>query len=138
MAYSLQRLHSAFAVEQALNAEQQKLVLIRFGRDWDSRCMEQDETLAAIQDTVKTGCVIYLVDIDEVPDFNQTYELANDACTLMFFYVNKYMAIDLGNGTHNKINWPVNKQDLINITETVYRGAQKGRDTVVGGQSYGH
>lgn len=40
--------------------------------------------------------------------------------------------IDLGTGNNNKINWAVeNKQELIDIVETVYRGASKGRGLVV-------
>jgi U5 snRNP protein, DIM1 family len=36
--------------------------------------------------------------------------------------------IDLGTGNNNKINWPMNDgQELIDIIETVYRGARKGR-----------
>ena len=43
-----------------------------------------DDCLAKIADVVKNFAVIYLVDISEVPDFNQMYEL-NDDETLMFF-----------------------------------------------------
>jgi DIM1 family U5 snRNP protein len=40
--------------------------------------------------------------------------------------------IDLGTGNNNKINWAIeNKQELIDIIETVYRGASKGRGLVV-------
>ena len=38
---------------------------------------------------------MYLVDITEVPDFNKMYELY-DPCTIMFFYRNKHIMIDLG------------------------------------------
>lgn len=41
------------------------------------------------------------VDITEVPDFNKMYELY-DPCTVMFFYRNKHMMIDLGTGNNNK------------------------------------
>jgi len=35
--------------------------------------------------------------------------------------------IDLGTGNNNKINWAINnKQELVDIIETVYRGARKG------------
>ena len=36
--------------------------------------------------------------------------------------------IDLGTGNNNKINWAIpDKQEVIDIIETVYRGARKGR-----------
>ena len=59
-----------------------------------------DDCLAKIADVVKNFAVIYLVDISEVPDFNQMYEL-NDDVTLMFFYGNNLMTIDLGTGNNN-------------------------------------
>ncbi len=37
--------------------------------------MRQDEVLYRIADKVKNFAVIYLCDIDQVPDFNQMYEL---------------------------------------------------------------
>jgi hypothetical protein len=52
----------------------------------------QDEVLANIAEKVKNFAVIYLVDIDEVPDFNGMYEIF-DACTTMFFYRNKLSRI---------------------------------------------
>ncbi len=51
------------------------------------------------------------VDITEVPDFNKMYELY-DPCTVMFFYRNKHMMIDLGTGNNNKNILPYN--DLSN------------------------
>lgn len=39
--------------------------------------------------------------------------------------------IDLGTGNNNKINWAMNnKQELIDIMETIYRGARKGMQEV--------
>ena len=44
----------------------------------------------------------------------------------MFFFRNKHMMIDLGTGNNNKINWPIsNKQEMIDIIETIYRGAKR-------------
>ena len=49
------------------------------------------------------------------------YELY-DPCTLMFFYRNKHMMIDLGTGNNNKINWPMeDEQELIDIIEVCMR-----------------
>ena len=50
------------------------------------------------------------------------YELY-DPVTVMFFYRNKHMMIDLGTGNNNKINWALNnKQEFIDIVEVIYRG----------------
>ncbi|KAK2195686.1 bifunctional Dim1 family/Thioredoxin-like superfamily/FAM76 protein [Babesia duncani] len=126
MSYMLQHLHSGWAVDQAIVTEEERLVCIRFGHDYNPECIKMDELLYKIADDVKNFCTIYLVDITEVPDFNGMYELF-DPVSVMFFYRNKHMMIDLGTGNNNKINWALNnKQELIDIIETIYRGARKG------------
>lgn len=67
---------------------------IRFGHDADETCMIMDEVLFSIAERVKNFAVIYLVDITQVPDFITMYELY-DPCTLMFFYRNKHIMLDL-------------------------------------------
>ena len=40
--------------------------------------------------------------------------------------------IDLGTGNNNKINWALDdKGEFIDIVETVFRGARKGRGLVI-------
>uniref|UniRef100_A0AAZ3R1Y7 Thioredoxin like 4A n=1 Tax=Oncorhynchus tshawytscha TaxID=74940 RepID=A0AAZ3R1Y7_ONCTS len=51
--------------------------------------------------------------------------------------LNKHIMIDLGTGNNNKINWTMeDKQEMIDIVETVYRGARKGRGLVVSPKDY--
>ncbi|KAL6056337.1 Thioredoxin-like 4A [Balamuthia mandrillaris] len=136
MSYFLTHLHSGWAVDQAILAEEDRLVIIRFGHDWEPECMKMDEILYAMADKVSNMAVIYVVDITEVPDFNKMYELY-DPVTVMFFYRNKHIMIDLGTGNNNKINWALNdKQEMIDIVETVYLGARKGRGLVVSPKDY--
>jgi len=123
-------------VDQAIMSEEDRLVVIRFGRDWDPDCMRQDEVLYKIADRVKNFAVIYVCDLDQVPDFKQMYELY-DPVTLMFFFRNKHMMCDFGTGNNNKLNWVLeDKQELIDIVETVYKGAKKGRGLVVSPKDY--
>lgn len=90
-----------------------------------------DEFLFGIAEKIKNFATVYLCDIDEVPDFNSMYELY-DPCTVMFFYRNKHMMCDFGTGNNNKLNFLVgDKQELIDIIETIYRGARKGKGLVV-------
>ncbi|KAJ6500710.1 mitosis protein DIM1-domain-containing protein [Mycena sanguinolenta] len=156
MSYFLPHLPSGWHVDEAIKSEDDRVVVIRFGHDWDSQCMTMDETLYSVADKVANFAVIYLCDITEVPDFNKMYELY-DPCTVMFFYRsvmslvpplsvvsyafayrrNKHIMIDLGTGNNNKINWAMdNKQEVIDIIETVYRGASKGRGLVVSPKDY--
>ena len=136
MSYLLPHLHSGWEVDQTILSEEDRLVILRFGTDYDETCMQMDEVLDGVADKVKNFAVIFLVDITQVPDFNEMYELY-DPCTVMFFYRNKHMMIDLGTGNNNKINWAFNNnQEMIDIIETVYRGARKGRGLVVSPKDY--
>lgn len=98
--------------------------------------MKMDETLVKIAERVKQWCSIYLVDLTQVPDFTAMYELY-DACTVMIFYRNKHMMIDLGTGNNNKINWAIeDKQEMLDILEVVWKGAKKGKGLVVSPKDY--
>lgn len=98
--------------------------------------MQMDEILYKSAEKIKKFAVVYLVDITKVPDFNTMYELY-DPVTVMFFYRNKHMMIDLGTGNNNKINWAMNdKQEFIDIVEIIYRGARKGKGLVVAPKDY--
>lgn len=57
--------------------------------------------LAAVAPKCVNFAAFYVVDISEVPDFNKMYELY-DPVTVMFFYRNKHIMIDLGTGNNNK------------------------------------
>jgi len=87
----LPHLVTGWHVDQAIMSEEERLVIIRFGRDWDPDCMRQDEVLyrkkfpapsmrpgliwyiLGIADRVKNFAVIYVCDLDQVPDFKQMY-----------------------------------------------------------------
>ena len=136
MSYLLTHLNSGWEVDQAILSEEKRLVIIRFGHDWDPQCMLMDEILYKVADLVRNIAVIYLVDITKVPDFNTMYELY-DPVTVMFFFRNKHMMIDLGTGNNNKINWAMNnKQEFIDIVETIYKGARKGKGLVISPRDY--
>ncbi|MES1910468.1 MAG: Thioredoxin-like 4A [Cercozoa sp. M6MM] len=136
MAYMLPHLESGWAVDQAILSEEERVVVVRFGRDTDPVCMQMDEHLYEIAEMVKQYAIIYLVDIEQVPDFNVMYELY-DPCTIMFFFRNKHMMVDLGTGNNNKINFLINdKQEIADIIETVYEGARKGQGQVTSPKDY--
>eukprot|EP00948_MAST-09A_sp_MAST-9A-sp1_P002431 g2431.t1 len=136
MSYMLPHLRTGFAVDQAIKLEEEKVVVVRFGHDYDTTCMQVDETLFAISEKVKNFATIYLVDISEVPDFNTMYELY-DPCTIMFFHRNRHIMVDLGTGNNNKINFLLtDRQELIDIIEEVWRGAMKGKGLVISPKDY--
>ena len=77
MSYFLPHLPSGWHVDEAIKSEEDRVVVIRFGHDWDPQCMTMDETLYSVSDLVQNFAVIYLCDITLVPDFNKV-------CTLFF------------------------------------------------------
>lgn len=136
MSFVLRHLHQAFHVDLAIEEEKERVTIIRFGADGDTTCMEMDEILEGVAGKIKNFAIIYLVDIKEVFEFNVMYELY-DPCTIMFFFRNSHIKVDLGTGNNNKINWALkDKQEFIDIVETVYRGAKKGRGLVVSPKNY--
>ena len=136
MSYLLPHLYNGWEVDQAIISEEDRIVVIRFGTDYDPTCMQMDEILLKVSEDVRNFAVVYLVDINEVPDFNTMYELY-DNCTVMFFYRNKHMMVDFGTGNNNKINWALtDSQEMIDIIECVYRGASKGKGLVISPKDY--
>jgi DIM1 family U5 snRNP protein len=71
MSYFLPHLPSGWHVDEAIKSEEDRVVVLRFGHDWDRQCMTMDETLYSVADKVQNFAVIYLVDITDVPDFNK-------------------------------------------------------------------
>ena len=71
MSYFLPHLPSGWHVDEAIKSEEDRVVVIRFGHDWDPQCMIMDETLYGVAEKVQNFAVIYLADITEVPDFNK-------------------------------------------------------------------
>ena len=43
MSYMLQHLTNGWQVDQAIMSEEERVVVIRFGHDWDPTCMAMDE-----------------------------------------------------------------------------------------------
>ncbi|KNZ52658.1 hypothetical protein VP01_348g5 [Puccinia sorghi] len=174
MSYFLPHLPSGWHVDQAIIAEENRVVIIRFGHDWARSFLSH----GAMMYPVKTSCslkrlfnplrtgpylkrfgmhadgrnpVWHLRKSEELcrhlfgryhqsPRFHQDCRCTN--CMIhvrswCFFYRNKHIMIDLGTGNNNKINWAMDdKQELIDIVETIYRGASKGRGLVVSPKDY--
>lgn len=84
----LPHLANAWQVDQAILSEDERLVVVRFGKDshpdWyvsfvelgllcaplTHHSLRQDDVLSKIADRVKNFAVLYLCDIEQTPDFN--------------------------------------------------------------------
>ena len=71
MSYLLPHLHSGWAVDQAILAEEERLVIIRFGHDWDETCMQVPSNLLTLDSNIYPslicGCAIPLRKISVCP-----------------------------------------------------------------------
>lgn len=101
MAYNLVALPNAWAVDQAIVSEEDRVVIIRWGQEATPECMLMDKTLAGVVTKLQNMAVIYTVDIEDIPDFNKMYELYDPVC-IMFFFKNKHIMVDVGTGNNNK------------------------------------
>ena len=52
MSYMLPHLHNGWQVDQAILSEEDRVLVIRFGHDWDPTCMKMDEVLYSIAEKV--------------------------------------------------------------------------------------
>lgn len=128
MSAFLPHLRTGWHVDQAILSEEERLVIIRFGDELHPDVMRMDETLYSVAERVRNFAVIYVTDVH---DFDELYELYDDV-TVMFFWRNRHMMCDFGTGDNNKLNFPVDDpQDMIDIIETIFRGARKGKGLVV-------
>ncbi len=57
MAYLLPHLTNGWEVDQAILNEEDRVVVIRFGRDTDPNCMIQDE----VSGTISDECIYFIV-----------------------------------------------------------------------------
>lgn len=48
----LPHLHNGWQVDQAILSEEDRVLVIRFGHDWDPTCMKMDEVLYSIAEKV--------------------------------------------------------------------------------------
>lgn len=55
MSYMLPHLHNGWQVDQAILSEEDRVLVIRFGHDWDPTCMKMDEVLYSIAEKVGFG-----------------------------------------------------------------------------------
>merc|ERR1719263_2418962 len=95
-----------------------------------------DTVLVGASTAIQDICKIFLIDITEVPDFNQEYELY-DPCTLMFFFRGRHIELELGLGAKYKLTWPAgSSREFVDIVEAVHRGVQQGRDLIVASKDH--
>lgn len=129
-------LESGWAVDQAIVTED-RLVCIRFGVPEADEVILMDRTLAKIQRRVINFCVIYAVDIEQVPDFNDLYGLSNDSLSVIWFFKNRHIPVDFRTGDNNKLSQHIPDTDvMIELLNKIYIGVQRKSGTIDSGINF--
>jgi len=132
----MQTLKSSLELDRAILNEKHRLIVIRFGDENDVETLYMDEVINKSIESLNNIAVFYKMDLKTAEEVVSIYELI-DPCSLMFFFRNKHIMVDLGTGNYNKINWLFNsKQDCIDIIETIYRGVIKGKTLIFFNHNY--
>eukprot|EP00249_Psilotum_nudum_P021133 c27983_g1_i6 orf=275-775(+) len=106
-----------------------KVLVLRFGRASDAVCMQLDEILAKSAREVSKFASIATVDIDAegIQMYVKYFDISWIPATIFFFNA-QHMKMDSGSADHTKwIGAFESKQDFIDVVETVFRGAMKGK-----------
>jgi len=122
-----QTLRTKEEIDQVIIDTEDLVVVLRFGRETDSTCLELDEVFAKTVRQLENMARIYLVDVDSVPEYVKFFDITLIPATI-FFFNTYHMKCDYGTKDHTKWIGPFfSKQDFIDLVECFYRGAMKGK-----------
>ena len=71
MSYLMPHLPSGWHVDEAIKSEEDRVVVLRFGHDWDTQCMTMDETLAYRTRFMLQVCRCQQLDMQIEPNVSQ-------------------------------------------------------------------
>mmetsp|Transcript_31648 Transcript_31648/g.73887 ORF Transcript_31648/g.73887 Transcript_31648/m.73887 type:complete len:144 (-) Transcript_31648:42-473(-) len=135
-AFSLPSLSSQYAVEQAVATEQNKLVCLRIGHQFDPACVSLDEVLRSAVPSVEAMCSLYTIDSREVPECVQAFQVQSSSA-LVFFFRGRLLQFDLGQGPCSRIECAMSsRQEFTDLVEAAQRGVQLGRDLIIAPRDY--
>ncbi|KAK7101830.1 thioredoxin-like protein 4B [Littorina saxatilis] len=131
MSFLLPKLTTKAEVDQAIKSTEDLVLILRFGREDDTACLQLDDILAKSVDDLANMASIYLVDVDSVPIYVQYFDISLIPATI-FFFNGQHMKVDWGTPDHTKfIGSFKKKQDFIDVVEVIFRGAMKGKMMVM-------
>ncbi|KAK8813176.1 hypothetical protein WA158_002768 [Blastocystis sp. Blastoise] len=126
MSYILNKLTSKSEIDSVIRNVEDKVVVLRFGKDTDPVCMQQDDILFKCERLLSKMAQIYVIDVDDVPFYCQYFDITYIPSTIFFFNAH-HMKIDAGTPDHSKwVGAFYTKEDFIDLIETIYRGALYG------------
>ncbi|KAG5458429.1 MAG: thioredoxin-like 4B [Olpidium bornovanus] len=141
-ASALPTLRTKADVDAAILTTEDRVLALRFGRQGDPACLATDNVvrlfffflfatgLEKAAPALRRMAAVCLVDVDAVPEYASYFEIEFIPSTVFFFNAH-HVKVDCGTPDHTKFVGPVaTKQDFIDLVETVYRGAMRGKPIV--------
>ncbi|KAI5067250.1 hypothetical protein GOP47_0017778 [Adiantum capillus-veneris] len=129
MSYLLPNLSSKEEVDKLICDTLDKVLVLRFGRASDTVCMLLDDILAKSAREVSKFASIAVADVDAeaIQVYVKYFDITVIPATIFFFNA-QHMKMDSGSPDHTKwIGAFHTKQDFIDVLETIFRGAMKGK-----------
>eukprot|EP00898_Chlorokybus_atmophyticus_P007621 jgi/Chlat1/7860/Chrsp66S07302 len=116
-------------VDAAIQSAVDKVVVLRFGLKDDPTCMQLDDVLAKSAREVSRFATIFTADAgsEGLQVYLKYFDITLVPATVFFFNA-QHMKMDCGSPDHTKwIGAFKTKQDFIDVVETIYRGAMRGK-----------
>jgi len=130
MSFLLKTLTTKEEVDEVIRDTEDKVVVLRFGRETDTVCLQHDDILAKAERDLSKMAVIRLVDVDRVPEYVKYFDITLIPATVFFFNAT-HLKCDYATQDHTKFIGAFHtKQDFIDLVEVFFRGAMKGKHIV--------
>ncbi|KAI3981556.1 hypothetical protein MKX01_007476 [Papaver californicum] len=129
MSYLLTTLTKKREVDSIIGDTIDKVLVLRFGKASDAKCLQLDDILAKSAREVSKFCAIALVDTEaeEIQVYVKYFDITLIPSTIFFFNAH-HMKMDSGTADHTKwVGEFHRKQDCIDVVEAIFRGAMKGK-----------
>ncbi|KAJ8253217.1 hypothetical protein GJAV_G00210390 [Gymnothorax javanicus] len=127
MSLFLPKLSCKKDIDDVIKGVAEKVLVLRFGRDDDTVCLQLDEILSKTSHDLSNMASIYLVDVDKAPVYTRYFDI-NYIPSTVFFFNGQHMKVDYGSPDHTKfVGSFKTKQDFIDLIEVIYRGAMRGK-----------
>ncbi|XP_034418179.1 thioredoxin-like protein 4B isoform X1 [Cyclopterus lumpus] len=82
-------------IDEVIKSVAEKVVVLRFGRDEDSVCLQLDEILSKTAHDLSNMASIYIVDVDKSPIYTRYFDISYIP-SIVFFFNGQHMKVDYG------------------------------------------
>ncbi|KAL2324934.1 hypothetical protein Fmac_023992 [Flemingia macrophylla] len=129
MSCMLPTLTKKIEVDSIIRDTLDEVLVLRFGRATETLCLQLDHILSKAAREVSKFATVALVDVDseDIQVYIKYFDITLIPSTVFFFNAH-HMKMDYGTADHTKwVGSFYTKQDFIDVVETIFRGAMKGK-----------